>query len=155
MTKGLARLLGLVGLLAIGGCASQMVQKQLSDRCTAQGKRPFVVESTQAGIPLLIDTATATAYCVGPDDIVHTDSAFGVELVGATEIHGAGVMDVSPNSVAGRAGIKAGDVIVEYAGQPIGRPEDLKTALAKSSAGDRVQITVRRNKKNISTTAQF
>jgi predicted metalloprotease with PDZ domain len=148
-------LLGLFGLFALVGCASQMVQKQANDRCTAQGKRLFIVESAQAGIPLLIDTASVTGYCIGPDDIVHTNPAFGVELVGAAEIHGAGVMDVSPNSIAGRAGIKVGDVIVEYSGQPIERPDDLKSALAKTSAGDRVQITLRRKKDKISTTVQF
>ena len=154
MIKGLAGLAGLLGVFALVGCAAQATraaQDQLRERCRQEGKRPFLLESDQPG-PLMV---TVTGYCVGWADIVHTSPAFGADLVGGPEIHGAGVIDVYPHTIAEGAGIQVWDVIVEYSGQPIQRPGDLKRALAKTVAGDRVPIALLRNNHRVSTTAQF
>jgi predicted metalloprotease with PDZ domain len=159
MTKCLAALHGFFAFFALVGCASQVTdaaQRNLLERCRLEGKRPFVFESTAGGVPLLMETATIAGYCVGPENILHTNAAFGADLVGGgSEIHGAGVIDVYPHTIAQRAGIQAWDIIVEYAGQPIARPVDLTTALARTNAGDQVKIGFSRNKQIISTTAQF
>jgi serine protease Do len=48
---------------------------------------------------------------------------------------GAIVQEVTADSPAAKAGVKAGDVIVAYAGQPIDRVQDLTTAVADTRAG--------------------
>ncbi len=48
------------------------------------------------------------------------------------------------NSPADKAGIKAGDVIVEAEGQPVTRQAQLKTVLGRHYAGDKVTLVVKR-----------
>ncbi|HUL19667.1 MAG TPA: PDZ domain-containing protein [Steroidobacteraceae bacterium] len=154
MTKGLAGLASMLGLLAVVGCtaeATRAAQGELRERCRQEGKRPFVLASDQPGALLV----AVSGVCVGAADIVHTSPAFGADLVRSSHIQGAGVIDVYPHTIAERAGIQVWDVIVEYAGQSIELPADLKSALAKTAPGDRVQIAILRNKHRVSATAQF
>jgi len=50
---------------------------------------------------------------------------------------------VTPGSPADRAGMKQGDVIISFRGQPITAPRKLALAVANSTAGQSVPITVR------------
>ena len=146
---------GLVVLVVISGCASQMTREKAKEHCAAQGKRPFIAEAEQQGVPLFIESANVLFYCVGPDDILSTPAAFGAQIVGGADLHGVGVMTVSPGSIADKAGLKAGDILYEYAGRSITRPAELQTGIQGSASGDRVPIKFRRNKREMTATAQF
>lgn len=56
---------------------------------------------------------------------------------------------------AGKAGLKAGDEIVDVAGQAIVRQAQLKHALGALYAGDKVQVTVRRGTERIESTIEL
>ena len=62
---------------------------------------------------------------------------------------GALVTDVASNSPAARAGIKSGDVIVAVNGQRIKDSNDLQMAIMYRKPGERVTLTVIRDKKTI------
>jgi S1-C subfamily serine protease len=52
---------------------------------------------------------------------------------------------VRPESPAEKAGLRAGDVIVTFAGVTIRNLEDLVFALRSKRAGDQVEVTYRRD----------
>jgi hypothetical protein len=70
------------------------------------------------------------------------DAAEGVRL--------AGVTDGSPAAVAG---LKQGDVIVQFAGNKVTNLEDLAALLGSKKPGDRVEITILRMSKPVVVTA--
>ena len=55
--------------------------------------------------------------------------------------------DVQPGSPAAKAGLKAGDVLVDFAGKPIHNLYDFTDALRRSKVGDVVAVTVLRDGK--------
>ena len=57
---------------------------------------------------------------------------------------GADVATVDANSPAGKAGIKAGDVITKFNDLTIGEPNQLTAAVREQPAGSKVKITVQR-----------
>ena len=59
---------------------------------------------------------------------------------------------VDPQGPAGKAGIKAGDVIVEFDGRRVTDPDDLVVAIRAKSVGDAVSLKVRRGSETISVT---
>jgi serine protease Do len=68
---------------------------------------------------------------------------------------GALVADVEPNGAAGRAGIRAGDVIVAVNGTTINHAEELPRNVAKNPPGSNVKITLLRNKQKQEVTAKL
>jgi len=58
---------------------------------------------------------------------------------------GALVGDVSPGSPADKAGLKSGDVITQFNGQPIQDASQLKLRVAESAPGSTAQLGVNRN----------
>jgi S1-C subfamily serine protease len=60
------------------------------------------------------------------------------------EVEGYALMGVSPGSPAERAGIKEGDVIIQFGESKIGGLEDIDGALRKYKAGDSVPVVVLR-----------
>jgi putative serine protease PepD len=58
---------------------------------------------------------------------------------------GVGVISVSPGGAAAKAGIQAGDVIVDLAGQPTPSVAALQSILAAHKPGDRVPARLSRN----------
>jgi serine protease DegQ len=62
---------------------------------------------------------------------------------------GALVQAVVPGSAAAKAGLRAGDVIVELGTTPVRSVEDLLAALRRHKPGDRVSIKVARNGKSL------
>jgi len=60
---------------------------------------------------------------------------------------GADVATVDPNSAAGKAGIKVGDVITKFNDLTIGEPNQLTAAVREQPAGSTVKITVQRGGK--------
>ncbi|MGM0561730.1 MAG: DegQ family serine endoprotease [Pseudomonadota bacterium] len=67
------------------------------------------------------------------------------EGLGLDEEKGALVASVEPDGPADQAGIRAGDVILEFAGEDVERMRDLPRIVAAVSAGEDVEIVVWRN----------
>ena len=53
--------------------------------------------------------------------------------------------DVKPNSPAFKAGLKAGDVLVQFGDKPINNLYDFTDALRRSKVGDVVEVKVLRD----------
>jgi putative serine protease PepD len=60
---------------------------------------------------------------------------------------GAEVGSVHPGSPAEQAGLRAGDIIIEIAGRPVGSAADLESALATLTTGRTTAVQVRRGGK--------
>jgi serine protease Do len=69
------------------------------------------------------------------------------ELYGLDRIAGAVVSEVTPGAPADRAGIRAEDVIVAVDGNPVNSSTDLTTRLARYQPGDRVTLTIVRDRR--------
>ena len=147
--------MGLLSLI-LAGCAAQMVASDAKESCAKQGKKAFIFDARQRGIPLLIDSASAMVLCVGPDDVTHLPPAFGADAVSASNLNGAGIVSVSPGAVAAKAGIKPNDIVYEFAGHPIASTADLRAEVNSVGPGDKVSIKLRRSGvKDPQLSAQF
>ena len=82
--------------------------------------------------------AAGRAYFGSIPDYSDSDPAGGVKLTGARE-----------GSPADKAGIKAGDVVVKFAGEPIETLEDYSEALSGRKPGEVVEVIVRRDGKDV------
>lgn len=65
----------------------------------------------------------------------------------AEEGKGVRLSGVSPNSPAEKAGLKKGDVVVKFAGKPVGTLQDYTEYLRTAKPGDKVEIVVNRDGK--------
>jgi serine protease Do len=72
------------------------------------------------------------------------DAVDGVRLAGVTE-----------NSPAQLAGLKEGDIIIEFAGSKVGNLEDLAALLGAKKPGDEVSIRVLRMSEPITVRAKL
>ena len=68
------------------------------------------------------------------------------------EVAGALVASVSEGSPAGKAGIKAGDIILEFDGKKVDTMRRLPKLVAQTQVGKRVKVKIWRNQKLISKT---
>jgi serine protease Do len=70
------------------------------------------------------------------------------------ETKGALVSDVTPNSPAEKAGLKSGDVILEFNGKPVKDSQHLKLAVGATAPGTKAPLKVLRNgsKKELTVT---
>ena len=71
------------------------------------------------------------------------------QALGLEKNYGALVSDVASGSPAADAGIQAGDVIVEFAGEKIDDSSKLPAIVARTDVGERVNVAVMRDKKRI------
>ena len=71
----------------------------------------------------------------------------------AGEAKGVRLTGVSPGSPAERAGLRAGDVIVEFGGMPVGDLYQFTDALRAREPGDTVRVVVQRNGEPLTVTA--
>jgi len=62
---------------------------------------------------------------------------------------GALVASVAPNSPSEKAGVKAGDIILEFNGEIIGEMKELPIIVARTKVGKKVKVKIWRNKKEI------
>jgi S1-C subfamily serine protease len=74
------------------------------------------------------------------------------EYFGASD--GVLVSSVEPESVAAKAGLKAGDVITSVNGRSVGAPRDVAQELRTGEAGKDVEIGILRDKKALTLKAQ-
>jgi Peptidase family M28/PDZ domain/PA domain len=63
--------------------------------------------------------------------------------------------DVKPGSPAAKAGLKAGDILVQFADKPIKNLYDFTDALRRSKVGDVVEVTVRRDGKPVQASVKL
>lgn len=69
---------------------------------------------------------------------------------GIKENAGALVSDVMEKSPAEKAGIKRGDVIIQFQDKPVDNPGHLRNAVAETPVGAKVKLTLIRDKKELS-----
>jgi Tol biopolymer transport system component len=96
--------------------------------------------------PLSADSAATKRRAYGP--YLGTLPAFG-----ASPIPGVAIQGVRPASPAEAAGLKAGDVIVRFDGQPVTDMKTYAEALRSKQPGDVVQIVVIRGGAEVTLTA--
>ena len=65
------------------------------------------------------------------------------------EPRGALVASVAPNSPSEKAGVKAGDIILEFNGEKIREMKELPIIVARTEVGKKVKVKIWRNKKEI------
>lgn len=75
--------------------------------------------------------------------------------LGAPDTNGALVASVLPDSPALTAGLKPGDVIVEYDGRPVAAADSLPEVVAETPVGREVPLTVLRDGRRIHLTARI
>jgi serine protease Do len=76
------------------------------------------------------------------------------DSLGLEKSRGALISNVAQGSPADEAGIKIGDVIVEYNGKPIEESSQLPILVARTDVGKSVQVAVVRERKRIPITIQ-
>ena len=73
---------------------------------------------------------------------------------GQTE-NGVKFSDVKPGSPAAKAGLRAGDILVQFGDKPIGNLYDFTDALRRSKVGDVVEVTVTRDGKPLKASVKL
>jgi len=74
----------------------------------------------------------------------------GINLAGNLYLGDAVLGPVQANSPAAEAGLKAGDKVVEIDGRPVARAADVKMAISRRYAGDKVSLVIDRKGQRIS-----
>ncbi|MGL4539399.1 MAG: Do family serine endopeptidase [Candidatus Rhabdochlamydia sp.] len=64
---------------------------------------------------------------------------------GLSKPEGALISEVVPGSAADKAGLKQGDIILEYDNKPVKSSEGLKTEISLKSPGSTIQLKIKRN----------
>ncbi|HTN75299.1 MAG TPA: PDZ domain-containing protein, partial [Pirellulaceae bacterium] len=67
----------------------------------------------------------------------------------ADEVEGLKLSGVAPEGPAAKAGVKGGDIIVQFGESKISGIEDFQSALLKFKAGDKVKLKVLRDKETV------
>ncbi|MDQ7780054.1 MAG: trypsin-like peptidase domain-containing protein [Planctomycetota bacterium] len=68
---------------------------------------------------------------------------------GALDVEGASVMDIIPGTAADQAGVKAGDIILEFDKQPVHNWTELVILIRQKKPGDKVMLKVLRREHEI------
>jgi serine protease Do len=76
--------------------------------------------------------------------IMDVDAA-GAKALKLKEERGAEVTEVDPSSPAGKAGVKVGDVVLEYNGQPVQNKAQLQTMIRETPPGHEAKLSIWRN----------
>jgi membrane-associated protease RseP (regulator of RpoE activity) len=128
-----------------------------ADKIDAQGaiKILSLVANT---LELIADSPTKLAYTPVKDDRPQNAGGggggayatyFGSVPDFRDDLSGVLFADVRPDSPAGKAGLKPGDLLVEFAGEPIKNLYDFTDALGSKKPGDVVAVVVKRNGQDI------
>ena len=104
-------------------------------------------------LPELIKTGKVTRGWLGVS--IQRVTPEIAESLGIDKSRGALVANVMEGSPAAEAGIKTGDVIVEYNGNKIEDSNQLPILVARTDVGDTVDVDLLRDKKQISATVKI
>ena len=77
------------------------------------------------------------------------------EVENLDQPRGALVASVAQNSPSDKAGVKAGDIILEFDGEKIGEMKELPIIVARTEVGKNVQVKIWRNKKELIKTIKL
>jgi S1-C subfamily serine protease len=114
-----------------------------------QAARVMVQRTSQMGVPVIADEQEAI---VGFDlprlqrmaARHRRGTGLGLRVTDAKDGPGAYVGSVRDGSVGERAGVLAGDIIVELSGRPVSSVSDLEQIAARRPSGQPTSLTVRR-----------
>jgi serine protease Do len=67
------------------------------------------------------------------------------EQFGVNARQGVLVTDVQKDSPAAKAGLQTGDIILDYAGKPVARPQELQSIVERTPIGEKETLTVLRD----------
>lgn len=139
------------------GCAAEMAQSGLREQCAKAGKQVFFTSTSQNGIPLFLESASAMGVCLDPENVSHLPASFGADIVRIriTGQEGIGLFSVVPGSAAYKAGLEASDFIYEFRGRPVAHPDELQSAIEAARQGEQTTVKYRRNGSEKATTVQF
>jgi len=87
--------------------------------------------------------------------VISTVDEITARNVGLQEVQGVMVNDVLKNSPADKAGIEIGDVILELDGKKVNTSNQLQSYIAQKRVGDKVNVTIWRDKKKITKTVKL
>lgn len=87
--------------------------------------------------------------------VISTVDEITARNVGLPEVQGVMVNDVLKDSPADKAGIEIGDVILELDGKKVNTSNQLQSYIAQKRVGDKVQVTIWRDKKKITKTVKL
>jgi Do/DeqQ family serine protease len=68
--------------------------------------------------------------------------------LGLKEVQGVLINAVDPNGPAAKAGIKAGDVVIDINGKPTNDPNEFRNMVAETQPGTQITLTISRNGQN-------
>jgi serine protease Do len=80
---------------------------------------------------------------------ISSANATDAEIYGLPEVRGVLISGVTPDGPAAAAGIRPGDVVLSLDGQPIRDDTHLLTSLAGRRPGERVNIGIRRDRRDV------
>jgi hypothetical protein len=132
---------------AAGGAAVARLALALAERIDARPERaPFVAPPT---------TDPHTAGGSAMDSTGGYGAYFGSVPDFADEGNGVKFADVRENSPAAKAGLRKGDVLTSFAGKPIKNLYDFTFALRDHRPGEKVDVTVMRDGKELKVTVEL
>lgn len=73
----------------------------------------------------------------------------GIEANTQSSVEGVELQAVRPGTAAEKAGLKVGDIIVEFDGKPVKTFEELRGSILRKNAGDRVKVKVKRGESQL------
>lgn len=103
-------------------------------------------ESIQVSVDLTPPAAATAAARAALGIRIQNMTADLKEAFGTQGDRGVLIARVLPDSAAGAAGLKAGDVVVKIGGKNIARVDDVHAALAQHAPGDSLMVTVLRER---------
>ncbi len=114
----------------------------------------FAIPSDQ--VRKTVDQLIATGKAQHPVIGVLMDLNYSGEGVRIAASGSNGTPSITPGGPADKAGLKPGDIILEFEGRPLTEPDQLVVAVRARSVGDQVVLTVRRdgNDRNVTLTLQ-
>ena len=118
--------LNAVGMARVVALAER-ITRDIADR-----QQPLTFERTVAAAPTMSTRDNTSAYLGSIPDM------------GATDVKGVRLTGVRAESPADKAGLKAGDIIVEFAGKPVNDLYGYTDALYAQKPGDSVDVVVLR-----------
>ncbi|HSG71183.1 MAG TPA: trypsin-like peptidase domain-containing protein [Planctomycetaceae bacterium] len=79
--------------------------------------------------------------------LIHNVTSQLADQLGLKEVRGAFVAEVKPDGPAGEAGVKVGDIILEFAGKPVNQSSDLQRNVERSKLNSTQNLVVYRDGK--------